>query len=238
MSKFNLYFYCLVEGKNMNKIQVLKMLEYCGMSYNDIQARNQNEKVIFINDKDTDVQCFLIIKNYVLTIVFRGSDSEKDWKANFKYWKTTIPYGNKNSNIRVHSGFISTYKSKNVRKKIHKYVTEDVKKIVLTGHSYGAALAILCGVDLQYNFPQKDFEVVVFGCPRVGNRAFKKSYDLRIFKTLRIENPGDIVTKVPFSFLGYRHVGIKLKLKRTKKFFGIFNNHSLQEYYCNFWDST
>ena len=76
----------------MNKLQVLKLLEYCGMSYNDIQARNKNEKVIFINDKDTDVQCFLIIKNYVLTIVFRGSDSEKDWKANFKYWKTTIPF--------------------------------------------------------------------------------------------------------------------------------------------------
>ena len=34
----------------MNKLQVLKLLEYCGMSYNDIQARNKNEKVIFINE--------------------------------------------------------------------------------------------------------------------------------------------------------------------------------------------
>ena len=221
----------------MNKLQVLKLLEYCGMSYNDIQARNKNEKVIFINDKDTDIQCFLIIKNDVLTIVFRGSDSKKDWKADMTFEKTIIPYGNKKSNIRVHSGFIGTYKSKNVRDKIHEFVTDNIQKIVLTGHSYGEALAILCGVDLQYNFPQKDFEVVVFGCPRVGNRAFKKSYDLRIFKTLRIENPGDIVTKVPFSFLGYRHVGIKLKLKRTKKFWSVVNNHSLQEYYSNFWNS-
>lgn len=213
------------------------MLEYCGMSYSNCQPENSNEKLIFINDKKTDVQCFLRIKDGVLIIVFRGSDSKKDWKVDFKFWKTMVPYSNFLSKIKVHSGFISTYKSRNVRGEIHKFINENIKKVCVTGHSYGAALAILCAVDLKYNFPQKDYEVVVFGCPRVGNNAFKKSYNLRLFKTIRVENKRDIVPTVPFAFLGYRHVGARLKIGKSN-FFKPFSmkEHNLQEYYSNIWD--
>jgi hypothetical protein len=34
----------------------------------------------------------------------------------------------------------------------------------------------------------------------VGNRAFAKSYNRRVFKTLRVENGNDIVTRVPPAF--------------------------------------
>ena len=106
----------------------------------------------------------------------------------------------------------------------------------MTGHSYGAALAILCAVDLEYNYPFKDYEVIVFGCPRVGNKAFKDSYNLRIFKTLRVETRNDFITKLPFKFLGYEHVGSAIKLKNFV--FNPFSNkyHALQEYYSNIWD--
>ncbi len=221
----------------MDKKHIVKMLEYCGMSYTDCQPEDSDEKLIFINDKKTDVQCFLRIKNRTLIIAFRGSDSKKDWKADFKFWGTMIPYNNFSHKIRVHSGFISTYKCQNVRGKIHKFINEDIKKIFVTGHSYGAALALLCAIDLKYNFPDKNYEVVVFGCPRVGNNAFKKFYNLRLFKTIRVENRRDIVPKVPFVFLGYRHVGAKIKIGKG----GILRpfsmkNHNLQEYYSNIWD--
>lgn len=217
--------------------QIIKMLEYCGMSYSNFQPEFPYEKLIFIDDKMTDIQCFLrIVKNEII-IVFRGSDSKKDWKTDSKFWKTEIPYGNSRSKIRVHSGFINAYKSPNIRMRIQKYVSDfDIQKIYLTGHSYGAALAVLCAVDLEYNFPKKDYEVMVFGCPRVGNNAFKKSYNLRLFKTLRVENSGDIVTKIPFAFLGYRHVGAKFKIGKNKR--GIpfsMKKHNLQEYYSNIW---
>ncbi len=221
----------------MNKSTIIKMLEYCGMSYVNYQPCVEGEKVVFINDKKTDVQCFLRIVKDTLTIVFRGSDSSKDWKADFKFWKTTVPYNNYSSKIRVHSGFISTYKSPNVRGKIHKFITDDIQKVYITGHSYGAALAILCAVDLEYNFSKKNYEVIVFGCPRVGNNAFKKSYNLRIFKTLRVENRNDIVPEIPFACMGYRHVGARLKIGKSNFLMPLsMKKHRLQEYYSGIWD--
>lgn len=216
----------------MDTAKIIKMLEYCGMSYKNVQAED-SDKIIFINDKITDVQCFLRIKSDEMTITFRGSDSRKDWKVNSKFWKSVIPYNNYRSKIRVHSGFIGAYKSKSIRDKIQKEIEKNkIKKVALTGHSYGAALAVLCAVDLEYNFPKNDYEVIVFGCPRVGNKYFQRSYNLRVFKTLRVENVSDLVTKVPFAFMGYRHVGACLKIGDKHKFsFPNMHAHALQEYY-------
>ncbi len=221
----------------MDKLKIIKMLEYCGVSYRNDQPEDKNTKLIFINDKVTDVQCYIRLKEDTAIITFRGSDSKKDFKTDFKFWKSVVPYKNYNSRIRVHAGFISTYKSNNVRGKIHKIIDCSIKNVCVTGHSYGAALAILCAIDLEYNYPKKDYEVIVFGCPKVGNRAFRDSYNLRIFKTLRIENKWDIVPKIPFSILGYRHVGCGLKIKKPG-FYNPFSlkNHALQEYYSAVWD--
>lgn len=220
----------------MNMSTVIKMLEYCGMSYKNYQSEPENGTVIMIDDYETDVQCFIRISGSTMVIAFRGSDSCKDWKADFMIRKSCVPYNNYSSKIRVHSGFINTYKSKNVRGKIHKMINENIKKIYVTGHSYGAALAVLCAVDLEYNFPRKDYEVIVFGCPRVGNNAFKKSYNLRLFKTLRVEHRKDIVAKVPFAFMGYRHVGACLKIggKAIPGFYAM-KFHNLQKYYSDIW---
>jgi predicted lipase len=99
-----------------------------------------------------------------------------------------------------------------VREPIHARVSEDIKRIMITGHSQGAALAVLCAVDLEYNFPDKEIEVILFGCPRVGNEAFAKSFNRRVCKTVRVENGNDIVTKVPPKLLGYCHVGAKMHI--------------------------
>ncbi len=81
----------------------------------------------------------------------------------------------------------------------------------MAGHSYGAALAVtLRRRPRRYHYPCLDYEVLLFGCPRVGNRAFRKSYNKRVFKTLRVENGNDIVTKVPPALWGFRHVGVKI----------------------------
>lgn len=218
----------------MNKNDITKMLEYSGISYNDVQINNSLGIIYSTNDSDTDVSYSIRLFNDILIICFRGSDSEKDWSFNLDFNQKVIPYGNINSDIRVHSGFLNAYKSKNVRNKIRSFVNNDIRKIKLTGHSYGAALAVLCAVDLQYNFSNKDYEVIVFGCPRVGNRAFKDSYNRRIFKTLRVENRSDIVTKLPLRLMGYRHVGARLSIGNNFLFPNM-KSHCLQEYYSNIW---
>ena len=85
----------------MNKDLITKMLEYCGMSYTNCQVNFENEKIIVIDDRKTDIQCFLRIQNSTMIIIFRGSDSKKDWKADFKFWKTNIPYGNYSKKVKA-----------------------------------------------------------------------------------------------------------------------------------------
>ena len=221
----------------LNRTNIIKMLEYAGLSYNDVQPKDGSELIYIMNDIETDVSYSIRSKGSTLIIAFRGSDSKQDWNFNLDFCQKTIPYGNLKSKIKVHAGFLRAYKSRNVRRKIFDFITDKVEIIKLTGHSYGAALAVLCAVDLQYNFNQKDYEVVLFGCPRVGNKEFSESYNRRIFKTLRIENRGDIITKLPFAFMGYKHVGSRILIGKSQ-IFGIpcMEKHSLQEYYSNIWD--
>lgn len=185
-----------------------------------------------IDNARSGVQCFLRRHNDVLWITFRGTDSPKDWKSDLTFWKKKIPYDNTGSNIRVHTGFINAYKTPGVRDKILEAVTRDIHYIKISGHSMGAALAVLCAVDIEYNFQNRDIEVVLFGCPRVGNKAFMLSYNKRVNKTVRVENSNDIVTKVPFAIMGYRHVGAKLhigKLRLPWRFSA--NDHYPHRYY-------
>lgn len=47
------------------------------------------------------------------------------------------------------------------------------KKVVITGHSLGAAIALLDAVYLPLHLPPgTTFSTTVFGLPRVGNQAF------------------------------------------------------------------
>ncbi len=209
----------------MDKQDVLRALELSALAYELQQPHFPRTSLRIIDDCPTGVQCYLRRQNGVLTITFRGSNSATDWHHNLDFWKKCIPYGNCDSKIRVHSGFLSAYKDPHVRERIHRYVTEDIHSIRVMGHSLGAAMAVLCGVDLQYNFPHRDYEVYLFGCPRVGNKAFQTSYNRRVFKTLRVENGNDIVTKIPLWIMGYRHVGIPIRVGAPRLPF-VFSLHA------------
>lgn len=194
----------------MNKQLIFDTFENSASAYRDIQPRSADRLILSMDDQRSGVQYFVRKNGALLKIAFRGSDSEKDWHSNLMFWKRCIPYDNTASKIRVHTGFIGRYKTPACREQILRLITPDIVRVQITGHSYGAALAVLCAVDVQYQFPDRDIEVVVFGCPRVGNRAFQRSYNARVCKTLRIENGNDIVTKVPPALFGFHHVGAKI----------------------------
>lgn len=209
-------------------------MELSAVAYREVQPTFPGGSPIVIDDPKTDVQCFLRKRGSCLSITFRGSNSGRDWRTNLAFRRKVIPYGNTASKIRVHNGFLQAYKAPAVRDTIHSFMSGDIQRVKITGHSQGAALALLCGVDLEYNYPDRDYEVVVFGAPRVGNRAFKKSYNKRVFKTLRIENGNDIITKIPFACMGYRHVGIRIHIGKPR-LPGAFSigDHYPQAYYKN-----
>lgn len=216
----------------MNLEEIFNSLEFSTSAYRNIQPYFPNTCVTMVDDKKSDIEYFLRRDKDVLRITFRGTDSPQNWKTDLTFWKQTIPYDNTDSKIRVHTGFINAYKGAGVRDRILKEITPEAHYIKISGHSLGAALAVLCAVDVQYNFPDRDIEVVVFGCPRVGNKAFMLSYNKRVDKTIRVEHGNDIVTKLPFPFMGYRHVGAKFHIGRFK-FPLIFspNDHYPHKYY-------
>lgn len=216
----------------MDYALLTNMLECSALAYSGYLPAK--DKTIFVDDKKTDVQYHIVLRDDELLIVFRGTNSLKDLKSNLSFCKKEIPYNNKKSKVRVHRGFANAYNSENIRGKLHTAVSDKIKKVRITGHSYGAALAVLCAVDLQYNFPEKDYEVIVFGCPRVGNKHFTKSYNKRVFKTFRVENSNDFVTKLPPAVFGYRHVGIGVHYgdKAVPCLF-CTRDHELKNYYKN-----
>ena len=200
-----------------------------------LRVKPEMVEVIYVHSAfidDSGVKCFICRDNKTLRITFRGTDAIKEWFSNFRFCKKKIPYNNEKSKIKVHTGFINSYKAPNVRDKILASVTNGTHYIKITGHSRGAALAVLCAVDIQYNFPERDIEAILFGCPRVGNRAFVNSFNKRVSKTVRVENSNDIVTKIPFAFMGYRHVGARVHIGAFRfPFYFSVSDHLPHNYY-------
>lgn len=183
-----------------NKKIILKFLEYAEDSRNtQYKLKSKYPSCEYIDDEKTDTQGFmLIVSNKGLKeaiIAFRGSQQIRDWLTDLNAWQVEYPYENRDTSIRVHKGFMNSYRS--VRAQIHNFIAEnDVKVVHVCGHSLGGALATLCSVDLQYNF---DIMVSCFssGNPMVGNRAFVKSYNRRVPNSVRTYVRGDIVPKMP-----------------------------------------
>lgn len=73
-------------------------------------------------------------------------------------------------------------------------------RLIATGHSLGAALATL----LASEHPA--CELVTFGSPLVGNAAFAALFDDPARKIRRYRGCCDLVTAVPFAWIGYRHL--------------------------------
>ena len=78
-------------------------------------------------------------------------------------------------------------------------------QVLITGHSLGAALAVLCAMDLHYAHGLPMATLYTFGKPRVGNVAFAKWYDTSPFVSWRVTHWRDPVPHLPMQSLGFQH---------------------------------
>jgi predicted lipase len=79
--------------------------------------------------------------------------------------------------------------------------------VVVTGHSLGAALALLDAVYLPLHLPEgTGVRVVTYGMPRVGNRPFADYVDATLpGNVTHVNNKKDPVPTVPWRFMGFVH---------------------------------
>ncbi|KAI0630116.1 alpha/beta-hydrolase [Trametes polyzona] len=80
------------------------------------------------------------------------------------------------------------------------------KRVLVTGHSLGAAVASLDAAMLRMALPD-DVQVdsVVFGLPRVGNQAWADLFDTLIPNFIHVSNQNDPVPNVPPHSLEFEH---------------------------------
>lgn len=158
-------------------------------------------------------------------LAFQCSASKSDWKFNFKFFpKIRRAYKGNSKHWYVHRGFFELWAS--AKDEICKAVEQMPPKVIV-GYSQGAALALLATEEFKYK-GFYDFETIVFGCPRV---FWKVSPEFRghFSQTVRCEVKNDLVTKVPFGFLFFSHVGERIKMK-SRFIFWSANAHRPSEY--------
>ena len=80
------------------------------------------------------------------------------------------------------------------------------KRVVVTGHSLGGALATFCALDLKLQHSETDLQLYTLGSPRVGNDGFFTFFHNWIGDSVRVVHAHDIVPSLPLKFMGYHHI--------------------------------
>jgi predicted lipase len=92
------------------------------------------------------ISCFIVRWNELVILSFKGSKSWREWLNNLNAWPEATDQG------RIHAGWL--YTIKRYGPILYREIEADIssgKKIVLTGHSRGGALAILFAYMIALN---------------------------------------------------------------------------------------
>jgi len=175
--------------------------------------------------------CRIFWNKESLVIAFRGSKFRSDWtlsnlKLRPKYLRISDQIKIK---VLVHRGFQRTldYVDKTTKIKAFDSIVKHInnhdlmknRKIYITGHSLGGALAKIFAVRLyelhKSKTKKRSYKIVSFGAPAVGFKRFKIYFEDKFKSTVRIVNGADIVSFTPPLF--YRHVGKEVWLNPISK---------------------
>ena len=112
---------------------------------------------------------------------------------------------------------------------LEQFRREEDAHLLLTGHSLGGAVATIAGQRLiDFGFAPERLQVITFGAPAVGNKAFKQMYGDRM-NLIRVTNTQDPVPLVFQAVLrNYRQFGNEVRFRIPKTFNNV--NHVLNLY--------
>ncbi len=145
----------------------------------------------------------------MLYLFFEKSNGAVDWYHNLSYG--SVPY----EGGSVHEGFLRVWTA------VLPYLKEliespTVRQIISVGYSHGGALALLCHEYIWRHRADLRGQLWGFGygCPRVIYGRY--SEEREIWSSFyRVVNRGDLVTLLPPSVFGYRHVGRQIAVGKS-----------------------
>ncbi|KAL0080618.1 lipase [Phycomyces blakesleeanus] len=148
--------------------------------------------------------------NKVINIVYRGSNSLKNFISDFQTDKIDYPPVR---GTQVHRGFYNSYLD--VADLVVPVAQQEIElhpdySFVVTGHSLGAAVAILSALDLYQKdtrFGPDNMRIYTFGGPRVGDPAFAYYTIGTNIPLTRTVHRLDVVPHVPPQNMGFLHAG-------------------------------
>uniref|UniRef100_A0A6C0DV16 Fungal lipase-type domain-containing protein n=1 Tax=viral metagenome TaxID=1070528 RepID=A0A6C0DV16_9ZZZZ len=184
---------------------------YCGMdNYKTMKLSGPATNFIVENvlyEPKTDLQGYIgILKSTnTIYIVFRGSSSKLNWMADFEFTKREYDTYS-DCECKVHHGFYDA--TENLKDQVINLVREIKYKtgfssVIVTGHSLGAAIAQLIGMELSAVDIKN--QIYNFGQPRIGDDKYAKFVNVISKELVRFTHDKDMVPHVPPREFGYLH---------------------------------
>ncbi len=136
----------------MNAQKLLQSLEYASLAYTNVQADLTGKGPLPSTTGITGVQYYLRIAGDLMMVAFRGSDSWKDWLTDLTFGKGKFPM-TITPRTSACTPVLSTLTKTTLCAAASTAISPRTSAASGSRASYGAALAVLCAVDLQYNFP-------------------------------------------------------------------------------------
>ncbi|HCU67744.1 MAG TPA: hypothetical protein DGF30_00555 [Desulfomicrobium sp.] len=159
----------------------------------------------------TDTQAFMATNRNTIIISVRGTegpfsqDLVQDVKISMK--SCPEPLAQIGS---AHTGFLQAFEYlweliRNYCNKHSKAPDGTLKRIFVTGHSLGGAVAALlaCAISSDFSNP---VTLYTYAAPRIGDTVFARHWNFQV-PHMRHVYRNDIIPAAPPAFLGYRHFG-------------------------------
>ncbi len=149
-------------------------------------------------------------KDGTVMVSFRGTETPEEWLADFEALPKSCDIGTGT----VHEGFQKVYETIQASAMAGlRGIIADGDHVLVTGHSLGAALAVLFANDAVAVTP--NIRLCSFAGPRVGFTNFVNAFNGRMPDTTRVVNRWDIVPNVPLPeppAFPYDHVGTRMAI--------------------------
>lgn len=216
------------QAKGHNEVNAWWLAELASLAYHD-EAGVRKILTRLLNIADRDIQWlaqdgtdgFMIDYQGDYFIVFRGTEFYKPDSVTLSSVPRTImdiqtdlgfttmrvneEEDNPVSGVNIHGGFNCALEA--VWQQINEFVQQDPdKKIWLTGHSLGGALATVAAMRLH----KRVKGLYSYGCPGVGDETLVRFFDDNLAdKAFRYVNGNDLVTRAltVAPFANFSHVG-------------------------------